>query len=123
MVRVLFLLCALLALCIHGVEAQSIDIHALTRPGTDNPDTVRVKLVFDIASIDESSETFEMDTYLYLYWQDERLAFDGEELGFYMKNYTGAAAAELLKTEIWSPYLEITDALSRPEADVPCRRD
>ena len=75
------------------------------------PTEVTVDLgIGDITSINERDQVFEVDAQLAAWWVDERLAFDAEAFGDDQKIYQGEAATEKLKTEIWWPDFEITDA-------------
>lgn len=96
-----------------GGAAQEFSADALTRPYSDGPTRVNIDIQFHVNSIDERTGTFEVDARLYAVWQDDRWAIsDGndETLSFF-----GDAAAELLKTRLWWPYFEITDAAAPRE--------
>lgn len=75
------------------------------------PTEVTIDLgIGDITSINEREQIFEIDAQLAAWWVDERLAFEAETFGDDQKIYQGEAATEKLKTEIWWPDFEITDA-------------
>ena len=94
--------------------AQASDATALTPPDADGPTEVSIDIQFDLISIDERTETFEVDVRLWASWQDDRWAYDPDPdaEGFEAHRFLGEAATELLKTRLWWPYFEITDARS-----------
>jgi len=108
MSRTVLLLAALFAVAYTpAVSAQDFSEEALTRPDPYGPPTeVLVDIGFHLISIDERTETFDVEARLELTWLDERLR------GFGPVRFSGEGAAELLKTQIWWPYFEITDARS-----------
>jgi hypothetical protein len=80
------------------------------------PDPSGVTLVnvdvwgLSIFNIDDRNATFEVEAHLNALWQDPRLAFDPGETGYELRVLEGESAAEALKSEIWSPGFEITNA-------------
>lgn len=91
-------------------DHSNVDLRVLTPP-PDGPTSVFVDLYgIEIFSIKEREGTFEIEAYLRAWWLDDRLAFDPIDLGAEKLVYQGEAAVEMLKSGMWWPYFEITDA-------------
>ena len=110
---ILFLLCALPGVgALPSVGAQELAGESVsTLPPGARPVEVLVELYnVSIDSIDERTETFEVDAYLFAAWYDERHAFDAAAVGAETKVFQGETAVEQLKTTVWHPDFEILDA-------------
>jgi hypothetical protein len=105
---VLFFLTMFLLFSVLPVGAQDIDPDRVsTLPPGDLPLEVWVDLYnVNIDSIEERTQTFEVEAFLTAAWFDERQAFAGGET----RVYQGETAVELLKTTVWHPDFEIIDA-------------
>ena len=103
-----FLFAILLLFFVLPAGAQDIDSERVsTLPPGELPLQVLVDLYnVNIASIDERTETFEVEAVLFAAWFDQRQAFGGGET----RVYQGETAVELLKTSVWHPDFEIIDA-------------
>jgi hypothetical protein len=67
--------------------------------------------VINLASIDEVSEQFQLDAYMFERWSDKRLAYTPQGLQDQARNYA--------KDQIWTPQLEMINASSpRSRAEV-----
>jgi hypothetical protein len=65
--------------------------------------------VINLASIDEVSEQFQLDAYMFEQWSDKRLAYTPEEAQDQSRSYA--------KGQIWTPQLEMINASSPRSRD------
>ncbi|MFK7805072.1 MAG: hypothetical protein AB8G95_25795 [Anaerolineae bacterium] len=94
-------------------DTQKKESQLLTPPNPNGLTEIFVDVgISEIFAINEREETYDVDAYMLLVWFDDRLVFDPDEFGYEKKTYQGEAAVEILKTDIWSPDINIVDARS-----------
>ncbi|MFT5193742.1 MAG: hypothetical protein ACI9EW_000741 [Cellvibrionaceae bacterium] len=92
-------------------DTQKKQAQLLTPPNKTGVTEVFVDVgISEIFAINERDETYDVDAYMFLSWNDNRLAFDPDEFGYEKKVYQDEAALEILKSEIWAPSINIIDA-------------
>lgn len=92
-------------------DTQNKEAKLLTPPNRSEPTEVFVDIgISEIFAINERDETYVVDAYLVMVWNDERLAFDPDQFGYERKTYQDEVAIEILKTDIWAPAVNILDA-------------
>ena len=73
-----------------------------------NPVAVAISIhIFNLASIDEVRQQFELDGYLTAHWNDPRLAFTPTGPNDQHREYS--------RTEVWLPYFEMVNAVAPRE--------
>src|SRR6266852_8454868 len=101
--------------CVAGHAAPSADPTLQSPPYQGQPIDIAIGLhIINIASIDEVTEQFEMDAYLFERWIDPRLAFTPSGPNDRERNYAVG--------QIWIPQLEMINAASpRTRGDTSIR--
>lgn len=103
------LFAAMLVVAPKSDGSEPASFAALSPPAL--PTVVSVDLWgIQIFSINEDEETFEIEATLEASWLDERLAFDAGTIGSEEIYYQGDGALDKLKSGMWWPYFEVTDA-------------
>lgn len=79
---------------------RSLDTSQLNqRPNRNNPTEVKVGIyLIDFDNFDEQNDSFKIDSYLFLTWQDRRLAFNTKQSKVNVKTYKLG--------EIWTPNIK-----------------
>ncbi|PIG90986.1 hypothetical protein [Gloeocapsopsis sp. IPPAS B-1203] len=81
------------------VSQQETTYQISQRPDTDNPTEVAVGVyLIDFDTFDEIDESFKLNGYLFLTWQDQRLAFNPSQTAVNSKTYNIG--------EIWTPNIK-----------------
>lgn len=100
-----------------SAQAQDGQTSATVQP--DWPEPTEVVIALDVHNIwiDERETRYDLDAFLTAAWLDPRLAFDcgPDEVAYNDRIYQGAAARDLLKTEIWWPDFTIQDGIGPRE--------
>jgi len=98
-----------------------ISTDPILQPPFDDGQPIDVTIslhVLNLANIDEVSEQFQLDGYLYEQWMDKRLAYIAEGPQDQVRNYTMG--------QIWIPEVEIINAAvprSRDDVSIRVSRD
>ncbi|MDP7453122.1 MAG: hypothetical protein QGE95_12730 [Arenicellales bacterium] len=116
----LFLICPLFSTASEFSQAQA-DLQQMpvvvSPPNTDQPTMVNVGLYLrEVTQLDEGSNSFTIEGYLDLKWEDRRLAFDQSESGFGKKVFLEENAHSEL-AQIWWPDIQFVNAIGASQIE------
>src|SRR5271156_4003731 len=98
---------------LHAAQTPTgIATEPILQPPPENGNPIEVSIgmhVVNISSIDEVSEQFEINAYLFEKWVDKRLAYQSEGPQDRVRNYALG--------QIWIPQLEMINAATRRQLD------
>ena len=93
------------------VQGQNNESLAFIPPNLYEPVPVAIDVyIIDILEISEPEGYVEVDAFLRVEWNDERLSFDANEYGYNWKIYRSDMVKKKFKNEIWWPDLYVVNA-------------